>query len=106
VGWWAAKISAAGFCVVLLNAGAANAQAVILECSIGGEGDSATFTVDEKNKTINTAKAKLPAQMSAQTITWREDGVLRMIDRKTGAVLHRLPDGSYFQIGECRSLGR
>jgi hypothetical protein len=39
--------------------------------------------------------------MSAKTITWREDGALRMIDRTTGAVLHQLPDGSHFQIGEC-----
>jgi hypothetical protein len=29
-----------------------------------------------------------------------------MIDKKTGAVLHRLPDGSHFQIGECRRLNR
>jgi hypothetical protein len=102
---WAARISAAGLCVALLNA-AANAQAPVLECSIGGEEGPASFTVDETTKTINTGKATLPAQMSAQTITWREDGVLRMIDRKTGTVLHRLPDGSHFQIGECRRLKR
>jgi hypothetical protein len=106
VDWWAAKISAAGLCVALLNTNAANSQAVNLECSIGGDEEPASFTVDEKNKTINTGKAKLPAQMSARTITWREDGVLRMIDRTTGAVLHRLPDGSHFQIGECRPLKR
>jgi hypothetical protein len=106
VDWWAAKISAAGLCVALLDATAANAQAVIFECTIGGEEGPASFTVDEKNKTINTGKAKLPAQMSARTITWREDGVLRMIDRTTGAVLHRLPDSSHFQIGECRRLKR
>jgi len=104
--WWVVKISAAGLYVALLNPTAANAQAVILECTIGGEEEPASLTVDEKNKTINTGKAKLPAQMSAQTITWHEDGVLRMIDRKTGAVLHRLPDGSHFQIGECRPLKR
>ena len=104
--WWAAKISAAGFCVVLLNAGAANAQAVILECTIGGEEEPASFTVDKKNETINTGKAKLSAQISARTITWREEGILRMIDRKTGAVLHRLPDGSFFQIGTCHTLER
>ena len=106
VDWWAAKISATGFCLALLNAVAANAQALILECSIGGEEGPASFTVDETTKTINTGKATLPAQMSARTITWHEDGVLRMIDRKTGAVLHRLPDGSHFQIGECRRLKR
>jgi hypothetical protein len=106
VDWWAAKICATGFCVALLNAVAANAQVLILECSIGGEGEAPSFTVDEANKTINTGKAMLPAQMSARTITWHEDGVLRMIDRKTGAVLHRLPDGSHFQIGECRPLKR
>jgi hypothetical protein len=103
---WAARISAAGLCAALWNAVAANAQAGILECTIGGEKEVASFTVDETSKTINTAKAKLPAQMSAQTITWREDGVLRIIDRTTGAVLHRLPDGSHFQIGECRPLKR
>ena len=104
--WWVVKIFAVGLCVALLNPTAANAQAVVLRCTIGGEEAPASFTVDEKNKTINTGKAKLPAQMNAQTITWREDGVLTMIDRTTGAVLHRLPDGSYFQIGECRPLKR
>jgi hypothetical protein len=104
--WWVVKISAAGLYVALLNPTAANAQAVILECTIGGEEEPASLTVDEKNKTINTGKAKLPAQISAQTIMWHEDGVLRMIDKKTGAVLHRLPDGSHFQIGECRRLNR
>jgi hypothetical protein len=97
----AAKISAAGLCVALFTATAANAQAVILECTIGGKEEPASFTVDEKNKAINTGKAMLPAQMGAKTITWHEDGALRMIDRTTGAVLHRLPDGSHFQIGEC-----
>jgi len=106
VDWCAAKISAAGLCVALLNTIPANAQADILECTIGGEEEAASFTVDEKNKAINTGKVALSAQIGAQTITWYEQGVLRMIDRKTGAVLHRLPDGSHFQIGECRRLKR
>jgi hypothetical protein len=99
-------MSATGFCVGLLNAIAANVQARILECSMNGQEDPASFTVDEASKTINTGKGMLPAQMSGQTITWYEDGVLRMIDRKTGAVLHRLPDGSHFQMGTCRPLKR
>jgi hypothetical protein len=85
----------------LLDATAANAQAVILECTIGGEEGTTSFSVNKITKTKNTGTAMLPAQMSPQTITWHEDEVLRMIDRKTGAVLHRLPDGSHFQIGEC-----
>jgi hypothetical protein len=62
VDWRAAKISATGFCLALLNAVAANAQALIFECSIGGEGEAPSFTVDEINRTINTGKAMLPAQ--------------------------------------------
>ncbi len=28
---------------------------------------------------------------------------MRVMDRRTGAVLHHLPDQSYFQIGQRRS---
>jgi hypothetical protein len=84
VDWWVVKIFAVGLYVALLNPTAANAQAVGLRCTIGGEEAPASFAVDEKNKTINTGKAKLPAQINARTITWREDGVLRVIEVPPG----------------------
>ena len=104
---WAANIAAAAvFCVGFWNATGANAQALILECSIGGQEPPASFNIDATNKTISTGKGIVPAQVSAKTITWHEGGVLRMINRDTGAVFHRLPDGSFFQIGKCHPLER
>ena|SRR5712691_7243713 len=102
-----AKIAAAAmFCIGVLTANGANAQALDLECSIGGQQFSASLNLDATNRIINTGKGIIPVQMSAQTITWYEDGVLRMIKRDTGAVFRRLPDGSFFQIGKCHPLER
>ena len=102
---WAAKIAAAGLCTGLLVPMGAGAQPLILKCSIGQE-HSASVTVDVTNKTIIAGKQIVPAQMTAKTITWYDGGVLRMINRDTGAIFHRLPDGSHFQIGKCYPLER
>src|SRR6266852_8783651 len=65
-----AKIAAAAvFCIGVLNAAGANAQAFDLECSIDGQQPSASFNVDATAKTINTGMGTIPAQVSARTIT-------------------------------------
>src|SRR5260221_2232026 len=76
-----------------------NAQSFPLECSIGGQERPELVVVDTRTSYINTGKKIVPAQVSDQSITWNEDSTVRMVDRKSGAVLHRLPDGSYFHIG-------
>ena len=62
--------------------------------------------VDQASKSINIGKRIIQADVTAKSITWKEDGMVRVIDRGTGAVLHRLPDESYFHIGQCRSFQR
>src|SRR5262245_43613984 len=77
------------------------AQSLVLECTIGGQERSEALIVDPVHKSINTGRRTIQAEVTAQTITWKEGGIVRMIDRSTGAVLHRLPDESYFHIGQC-----
>ena len=74
--------------------------------SIGGQESSELVVVDPTSKSINTGKRIIPADVTTKSITWKEDGTVREIDRGTGAVLHRLPDESYFHIGQCRSFKR
>jgi hypothetical protein len=98
--------AAAGLCMGWLSMSDAKAQSFVLECSIGGQERSELVVVDPSSKSINTGKRIIQADVTAKSITWKEDGTVRMIDRSTGAVLHRLPDESYFHIGQCRSSKR
>jgi hypothetical protein len=98
----AALLPTAALCTGLLAALDVNAQSLTLECSIGGQEHLELVVIDPINKSINTGKKVVPAQVTDQSITWNEDSTVRMVDRKSGAVLHRLPDGSYFHIGQCR----
>jgi hypothetical protein len=98
----AAWLHTAALYAGLLTALDVNAQSLTLECSIGGQEHPELIVVDPRNKSINAGKKIVPAQVTDQSITWNEGSTVRMIDRKSGAVLHRLPDGSYFQIGQCR----
>ena len=53
----AANIAAAVvFCIGFLSVTGANAQALVLECSISGQEPTASFHIDATNKTIGTAK--------------------------------------------------
>jgi hypothetical protein len=97
-----AAAAAAGLCMGSLSTLDVRAQSLVLECSIGGQERSEVRIVDPAHKSINIGRRTIPAEVTAQTITWKEDGIIRMIDRSTGAVLHRLPDESYFHIGQCR----
>jgi hypothetical protein len=99
-------LAAVGLCTAWLSALDAQAQPLVLECSIGGQESSELVVVDPTSKSINTGKRIVPADVTAKSITWKEDGTVREIDRGTGAVLHRLPDESYFQIGQCRASKR
>ena len=95
-----------GLCLGSLSTLDVNAQTLVLECSIGGEGRSEVVIVDPISKFVHAGNRIIQAEVTAQSIIWEEDGSLRMIDRGTGAVLHRLPDDSYFHIGQCRSSKR
>jgi hypothetical protein len=79
------------------------AQSVALECLISGEQRSEVLLVDPNVKSIKAGNRMIEAEVTAENIIWKEDGTIRVINRRTGAVLHRLPDESYFQIGQCRS---
>jgi hypothetical protein len=96
--------AAAGLCMGGLST--SEAKAPVLECLIGGQEGPELLIADPTNKSINTGKRIMQAEVTAQSITWKEDGTVRMIDRRTGAVLHRLPDESFFHIGQCRSSKR
>jgi hypothetical protein len=97
-----ALLPTSALCTGLLAALDVNAQSLTLECSIGGQEHPELILVDPTTKSINTGKKIVPAQVTDQSITWNEDSTVRMVDRKSGAVLHRLPpDGSYFHIGQC-----
>jgi hypothetical protein len=98
----AALLPTAALCTGLLAALGVNAQSLTLECSIEGQERPKVVVVDPKTSSINTGEKIVPAQVTDQSITWNEDSTVRMVDRKIGAVLHRLPDGSYFHIGQCR----
>ena len=101
----AARIAAAGvFCTGTLAAADANADMLVLKCSIGGQVASAPFNVDLTNRTINTGKGAVSAEVNSRALSWREEGVLRTINRDTYAMFRQLPDGSFFQIGTCRPL--
>ena len=100
---WVVKIAAtAVFCAELVAAGDAKAEVLVLSCSIGGQVISAPFNVDLTNRTINTGKGTISAEVDSRTLNWREEGVLRTINRQTYAMFRQLPDGSFFQIGACR----
>ena len=99
-------LAAVGSFTGWLSALDVQAQPLVLECSIGGQESSELFVVDPTSKSINTGKGIIPADVTTKSITWKEDGMVRVIDRGTGAVLHRLPDESYFHIGQCHASKR
>src|SRR6266404_8502731 len=102
---WAARIAAAGlFCAKMLTAADVNAETLALKCSIGGQEATASFNVDLTNRTINTGKGVVSAEVNSHAISWHQEGVLRTINRSTYAVFRQLPDGSFFQIGTCQPL--
>ena len=77
-GAWTARIIAAAFFFV----GApkdASAETLSFGCSIGGQELSAPLEIDLGNRTINTGKAVLSAELNAETASWREGGVLRSL---------------------------
>jgi hypothetical protein len=92
----------AALCTGLLAELDVSAQSLTLQCSIEGQEHPELILVDPTTRSINTGEKIVPAQVTDQSITWNEDSTVRMVDRKSGAVLHRLPDGSYFHIGQCR----
>jgi hypothetical protein len=87
----AAWLPTATLCTGLVAALDVNAQSLTLECSIGGQEQPELILVDPTTNSINTGKKIVPAQVTDQSITWNEDSTVRMVDRKSGAVLHRLP---------------
>ena len=95
-----------GLCLGWLSTLDVNAQTLVIECSIGGEVRSEVVVVDPVSKPVRAGKRIIQAEVTTQSITWKEDGTLRMIDRSPGALLHRLPDDSYFHIGQFRSSKR
>jgi hypothetical protein len=103
---WAVRIVAAGFFHAgVLIAPHANAETLALKCSIGGQEAAATFNIDLTNRTIDLGKGAT-AEVDKRMIGWREEGVLRTIDRSAHNVFRQLPDGSFFQIGTCRPLAK
>jgi hypothetical protein len=104
---WAVRIVAAGlFHIGVLIASPTNAETLALKCSIGGQETAATFNIDLTNRTIDLGKGAIPVEVDKRMIGWREEGVLRTIDRSAHTVFRRLPDGSFFQIGTCRQLAK
>jgi hypothetical protein len=102
---WAARIAAAGlFCATVLTAADVNADTLALKCSIGGQEVSAN--IDLTNRTIDLGKGVISAEVNNQVISWREEGVLRTINRSGNTMFRQLPDSSFFQIGTCRPLER
>ncbi|SIN91085.1 hypothetical protein SAMN05443247_00650 [Bradyrhizobium erythrophlei] len=102
---WAARIAAAAvFYASMLITTDVIAETLALKCSIGGQEVTAPFNIDLTNKTIDLGKGVVLAEVNRQAISWREEGVLRTIDRSTYTVFRRLPDGSFFQIGTCQPL--
>jgi hypothetical protein len=100
---WTARITAAGlFWAGVLTAADVNAESLALKCSIGGQEADATFNIDLTNRTIDLGKGAILAEVDKRMIGWREEGVLRAIDRRAHTVFRQLPDGSFFQIGTCR----
>ncbi|ODM71852.1 hypothetical protein [Bradyrhizobium elkanii] len=100
---WTVTIAAVGvLCAEALAVADANAETLVLKCSIGGQEVSASFEVDLTNRTINTGKGIVSAEVTRRALSWHEEGVLRTINRDTYAVFRQLPDGSSFQIGMCR----
>jgi len=81
----------------------ATAQSGVLECRINGAQGLEMVLVDANRKSIRAGTRTMEAEVSTDDIMWKEDGMIRVINRRTGAVLHRLPDDSFFQIGQCRS---
>lgn len=105
---WTARIIAVAVFVAGALGGAADAatETLSLGCSIGGQELSAPLEIDLANRTIKTGKAVLSAEVNAETVSWREGGVLRTFNRSSYAVFRQLPDGSFFQIGACHPLTR
>jgi len=102
---WTVRVVATGFFRAgVLIAPHANAETLALRCSIGGQEAAATFNIDLTNRTIDLGKGAIPAEVDKRMIGWREEGVLRTIDRSSHTVFRQLPDDSFFQIGTCRSL--
>jgi hypothetical protein len=92
-----------GLCLGWLSTPDADAGPLVFECSIGEQERSEVLIVDLTRKSIRIGDKIIQVEVTAQSITWKESGTVRVIDRSTGAVLHRLPDESYFHIGQCRS---
>src|SRR5437899_10590896 len=68
---WAARIAATGmFCAGVLAGPGAKAELLVLRCSIGGQEPSAPLNVDLTNRTINTGKEAISAEVNSQVITW------------------------------------
>src|SRR5262245_29897464 len=104
---WAARIAAVGvFCAEVLAAVDASAETLVLKCLIGGQEASAPFNIDLTNRTIDTGKGAISAEVDSRALSWREEGVLRTINIDSYAVFRQLPDGSFFQIGRCRPSER
>ena len=78
---WAGSIAATRvFCSgMMLVAADANADMLVLKCSIGGQA-SVPFDADLMNGTINTGKGVISAEVNKQAISWHEEGVLRTIN--------------------------
>jgi hypothetical protein len=84
---WAVRIVAAGlFHTGVLIASPANAERLAFKCSISGQETAATFNIDLTNRAIDLGKGAIPAEVDKRMIGWREEGVLRTIDRSAHTV--------------------
>ena len=95
-----------GLCLAWLSTLDVNAQTLVLERTIGGQERLEVVVVDSTSKSIKIGERTIQAEVTAKSITWKDGETVRVIDRSTGAVLHRLPDESYFHIGQCHSSKR
>ena len=66
---WTVTIAAAGvLCTEALAVADANAETLVLKCSIGGQEASALFEVDLMNRTINTGKGIARVEVTSRAI--------------------------------------
>jgi hypothetical protein len=103
IGPTTAILAAATWCMGWFCPVDVKAQSPVLECSIGTQEKPEVLVINVASGSINTGDRLVEGLVTVQSITWKEGNTVRAIDRSTGAVLHRLPDKSYFQIGQCRS---
>ncbi|QQO16862.1 hypothetical protein JJB99_12315 [Bradyrhizobium diazoefficiens] len=79
---WTVTIVAAGvLCAEALAVADADAETLVLECSIGGQETSAPFEVDLTGRTMNTGKGVVAAEVTSRAFKWHEEGILRTVDR-------------------------